>query len=442
MASKLHIKDINSDQIKIIEKLLHFVPEIPKYLQNKYDYKPNQDNAVQFYRLSKPYLYLPLTFSRALFGRHVNNEREYNPVNIEFVGVPYEHQVEILNKSEEIIRNNHCLLLALHTGWGKTFAAAWLASKLGLVTCVLYHREKIGVQWYNTFKDLCNITPYVIDEKNSIPLDSTTKVILSMSTRVHKIPENIKNGVGFLIIDEAHCFCTPSAPQVILSFAPKYLLLETATPKRDDNMCRIIDTLVGDSRITVISEKIFHVFKVRTCINLEISTRSWKGKEVLDHSDYLTKYSQSEIRNNIICDIACNYKDRKMILLTERLQHANTLYGLLTARGEKVAILAGSIQTYSDSRILIGTISKIGTGFDEKNACPDFAGVRIDFCIICSSIKSPTRLEQCVGRAFRSESPVVFHLVDENPLAKRHWYECQKWYKSRNGEIQEIFCNS
>jgi len=106
--------------------------------------------------------------------------------------------------------------------------------------------------------------------------------------------------------------------------------------------------------------------------------------------------------------------------------------------GESVDSMAGTKSTYSDSRILVGTISKIGTGFDEKTACPNFNGVRINMLILCTSIKKASLLEQSIGRVFRAEMPVVIDLVDDNPILKRHWKERQKWYISRNGTIKTI----
>ena len=55
--------------------------------------------------------------------------------------------------------------------------------------------------------------------------------------------------------------------------------------------------------------------------------------------------------------------------------------------------------------------------------------------ILVTSVKKLSTLEQSVGRVFRAEFPVVVDFVDNNSTLKSHWYQRQKWYKSRCGNV-------
>jgi hypothetical protein len=100
--------------------------------------------------------------------------------------------------------------------------------------------------------------------------------------------------------------------------------------------------------------------------------------------------------------------------------------------------MAGHRKHYHDSKILIGTISKIGTGFDEQSACIDFSGERINMLILMGTTKSDTVVEQVLGRAFRADLPHIIIFVDNVQVVKRHWYVIKKWCLEHNGEIHDI----
>ena len=114
------------------------------------------------------------------------------------------------------------------------------------------------------------------------------------------------------------------------------------------------------------------------------------------------------------------------------------LYEVLKARGQSVAILAGNKNRYVDSRILIGTVSKISTGFDCKNVSENFDGIDIQLMILCGSTKSHNIHIQSIGRAFRSDSPIIVDISDSDSISKRHWTERKKNYLQMNCEIKEI----
>lgn len=58
---------------------------------------------------------------------------------------------------------------------------------------------------------------------------------------------------------------------------------------------------------------------------------------------------------------------------------------------------------------------------------------------MAGSTKSKNLHIQSIGRAFRSETPLIIDLVDSNYVSKRHWRERKKNYEAMNCEIKEFF---
>jgi hypothetical protein len=42
----------------------------------------------------------------------------------------------------------------------------------------------------------------------------------------------------------------------------------------------------------------------------------------------------------------------------------------------------GQKKGYNDSHVLVGTVSKMGVGFDEANVCENFQGVKSDTLVL------------------------------------------------------------
>jgi len=126
-------------------------------------------------------------------------------------------------------------------------------------------------------------------------------------------------------------------------------------------------------------------------------------------------------RNRMIIAMTLKNPTHKIVILTGYVNHTKLLHKTLEDLGESVDYLCGNKKNYKNSRVLIGTIDKIGTGFDEESFCDDFNDVKINLGILAHSIASKKLLEQSVGRVFRASFPNIFHLVDDDNTIQRHW---------------------
>nr|QBK92009.1 MAG: A18-like helicase [Pithovirus LCPAC304] len=314
-----------------------------------------------------------------------------------------------------------------------TIMGAFLAAKYSLLTVVLTHRTPLIKQWRKTFAKVTDAQIWVVGEKK---VPALFNVIICLDKRVKKIPVDIRNRVGMLIIDEAHAFCTISQVEGLLGFHPRYIIVATATLKRDDEMHHMIYAMCGNHNVTREFEKDFHVYKVETHISAVRIDRTDGGLGPQWHT-LAKSLAFNDDRNNIIVQLVLKNPTYKIVILTGYVAHTKLLHKIFVGLKESVDYLCGPKKNYHDSRILVGTIDKIGTGFDEEAFCDDYGGIKINLGILAHSIASEKGLTQSVGRVFRAEFPNIMHLVDDDSTIDKHWKTAKRWYKSKGGILHE-----
>ena len=149
----------------------------------------------------------------------------------------------------------------------------------------------------------------------------------------------------------------------------------------------------------------FKVVKVKTKVTPE---REYSKDGKVIWASVINSLCESDERNDILLHYIMYFVSMKMMILTHRVNHGLLLYNVLKKLGVSCDYMCGVKKTYSNSRVLIGTPGKIGTGFDEKNNCMNYDGVRINCLFLVGSIKSTILLKQCIGRVFRSSNPIIF----------------------------------
>lgn len=432
MAVRIKLDDLTPKHRESIRKCLYMQPKSAGYFKQKRFV--NTKNPILMYYIDKPNgeIVLPYTFGNSLIGRHINSSLTYPASRYSFLGNLRPNQVPVSQEALGHLNTCGTTTLGLYPGFGKTILSAYLASKLGGLTLIVFPSLMIKQGWISTFEEYTNAKVWVNDNKNDMP--SECNVILTMDTSFHKIPKEVLTMVSILVIDEAHLFCTPSRVHCLLGCYPKYVIACTATLDRSDGMHSIIHAVCGKHQISKLNQKRFSVYRLLTGIKTDIS-KTKQGNA--DWAKLVRDLAFDPLRNAFIVDLIERNSEHKIMVLTWNKEHAVFLKELLVDRGISADVLAGNKSTYTDSRVLVGTISKVGTGFDEKMACLDFGGRRSNMMILTGSTKSLAGLEQIVGRVFRAEYPTIIDFVDNNRISKSHWYQRRKWYEDpdRNGEI-------
>ena len=386
----------------------------------------------KFYTVENGKVHLPLEYAQSVMERWRANRRftwkECAP--FDFNGELRDYQKGVLEEAEANYSKG-TNMFNVFCGFGKTVMAAYYAaefSKLGLRTLIVYPLKIIQKSWIGTFKDLTDAKIYVVGETKG-PLDDSYQVVLSMKGRLSKIEEKWK--IGHFVMDEAHMLCTERCVPDLLSFTPLLLTGLTATYERDDGFHSMLDLMFGNRRIIRKNDKPFDIFKFNTGIE-PVATYNAQG--MVQIWDVVKSLDQNDERNEMIVGMVERNIDRKILILTRHVDHVTLLHELLTERlpDKVISRLAGKDKGYEDGNVLIGTFSKCGTGFDEKEACDFWNGIRLDMLLFVATTK---KTEQFSGRVMRSDFPIIVDFVDNFKNCHAHWNVRRKWYLSRNGKI-------
>lgn len=433
MSARIKRGLLTQTQLLNIAKLLVMQPKQSYVPSNNFYARQNTKEPIKLFEVDtdEDEVIVPYTFYRGISTGQPNAGKMFPRVPYNFKGELYKSQQSIADDAMDQLTTHGTTTLNLYTAFGKTVLGAYLASKLKMLTLVLYTSTILEPQWKNTFEQFTDVRVWIVGQE---PPSGGAHVILCMDTRLSKMPKEYIDQIGTVIYDEAHEFCTPTRISCFLGIQPRYIISATATLKREDGMHDIIQAVCGTHSVVKISKKPFNVFKYITGIDIPIQKNA---RMMSDWPRYCRDLCENEDRNIMILDIVRRNPSHKILILTWRKDHVDLLHKCLTEMEISVDMMAGNKKSYTDSSVLVGTISKIGTGFDEKAACDDFNGVRINMLILVGSMKSVQLLEQVSGRCFRADFPQIIFFVDKSNISENHWRVAQRWFISRNGKIFE-----
>jgi hypothetical protein len=182
-----------------------------------------------------------------------------------------------------------------------------------------------------------------------------------------------------------------------------------------------------------ISTQPYNIYVVST----NIFAPEERGKSGLISAALSKSLCESEERQMLICKLIKNNPHRKFIALQRVTSGIESLVEKLRTLGIESDSLYGSKKSYKNSRVLVGTIPKMGTGFDEENACDDFYlnPEKSNTLIFINSVKKESLFEQVRGRVMRSDNPHVIWLMDNNASVLRHFNGLKNWIAKTNGNI-------
>ncbi len=312
-------------------------------------------------------------------------------------------------------------ILNAPTGSGKTIMALYMINKRKQPTLIIVHTKNLAYQWIerinSVFKIPVNKIGLIGDGKNRIG----EKITVGMVQTLYKKKE-IKDKIGYLIVDECHRTPSKTFNDVVTAFSSKYMTGLSATPWRRDRLSKLIFWFLGDMQHSI--DKMSLVEK-GDIAKAYVVTRKTDFKTLLNPSRYYTKMLNELIsdknRNNLIArDIAKELKTRKgvFLVLSDRKVHCDNIGAFLKYNFKiESAILTGKLNNKKREdvikrlnenkiKVLIATGQLIGEGFDYKNFSTLF---------LTMPIKFQGRLMQYLGRVLRpsKEAAKIFDYVDD-----------------------------
>ena len=261
----------------------------------------------------------------------------------------FDYQQEVIDKSINYLETNGTSVFNVYCSFGKTVCAIYLAQyvaeKYKYLTLVTYPRDVIGRSFIGTAKSLTNAKYAIVGESKDDEIYDA-QIIFCMNTRLQNLPQAIIDKVGYLIIDEAHMFCTQNYISSLLAFQPMYITALTATYERTDGFHKAMDLIVGTEKIIKISKKPFFAFFFHTEIqptDVSYTSRGVSMQSIIKSLDL------NDERNEIIYKMVMYNLDEKILILTKHIEHVKVLQAEIKKRvepfGKTVSILCGNVKS-------------------------------------------------------------------------------------------------
>ena len=387
----------------------------------------NTPRVVSTYDLNERYIILP----RGLYGKlkvffkkhrvHMSIEDKRLNVKIPTQEFFLDLRNEQIKAKKEILRNDYSLLIA-PPGFGKTAVASAVISERRVATLILVHKTVLLEQWSKRLSEYfkIDIKSIGILGKGKKKLNGNLDVATLQSLKNR--PELIEN-YSQIIIDEAHHMPAVSFEIPLKRFKGKYVLGLSATPKRKDGMEAIMYLQCGD---------IVHESIRKNTVKHTLKTITTQYDTFVDHfSMMLGEITEDEIRNRQIIDEMMKHPERKILVLSERVEHLNILWHMLEVKSIDAVLLYGGLKTKEkkiqfekteDASIILSTSSYMGEGIDIGH---------LDTIIFTMPISYPERIIQYLGRIGRQgQQCLAIDFIDTSvPMLKNSFNKRMIGYK-------------
>ena len=381
------------------------------------------------YSIEEENIAIPFAYAIGVLGLPKPKTDSYTKFKTCFTGILRDTQVIVKNEAIKNL-NTHCAtIISCFPGFGKTLTSIYISSRIGLRTIVIINKIPLLDQWVEAIGSLCpDAKVGVATPKNGFP-DSDFVIINAIN--VSKFPKTAFEKYGTLIIDECHLIMSKVLSQCMFRIHPKYVIGLSATPYRPDGFNKLLDLFFTEFKIIRKLWCPHTVYKINTGF---IPTMELNASGKVDWGKLLESQCINDDRNNMIVDIIIKHPERKFIVISKRTEQSKYIHERLTELGEKSTILVGSGSAYDKSaRILVGNVQKVGVGFNhpDRNAL-----------ILASDVEE--YFIQYLGRTMRIDErdpnfikPIVFDLLDNNGILKKHFATRRATYLEVGGEIKE-----
>jgi superfamily II DNA or RNA helicase len=418
---------LSTSIINELEELASFDNPQIKILQSLRKPIYNTPKVIKSFEYDKKTLILPRGLMRdVIFTLKLNNlkyklDDKRLVINKKFKKIKYELREEQLLCCESIAKKDFSICVA-PPGFGKTLIASKMISLRQVNTLIIVNKNMLLDQWISRFQD------YFSYEKKDIGFLGKGKNKLNSKLDIATM-QSLKNNIdviknySFVVVDECHHIPALTFENIIKSFQGKYILGLSATPNRKDEMQSILFQQLGNIA--------YEAKRKKTMTNkLEIIKTDFTS-EVENFADLINEIVNDSNRNNLIIEQILKYNTRKILLLTDRIEHINNLCNLLDKCGLDYISIHGSMDTKTkdenmekvkSSSLVLATTSYFGEGIDFPH---------LDTIIFATPISYYGRLVQYLGRIGRggSDCLAIDILDDKNNFTKSAFRKRQDGYK-------------
>ena len=374
------------------------------------------------YILENTNIQLPFAYAATEIKIKRPNRDTFPSIDVKFEGTLRPEQKIVRKEAIKCLSDTGSIMVCCPPGWGKTAAAINLSSSIKFKSLIIVNKIVLIKQWKESILKFCPTAKVQTLTAKSKKTEVDFYIINAQNTE--KMGKTFFSDIGTCIVDEAHMIMAETLSKSLQYVYPRYLIGLTATPYRPDGLDGLLNFYFGKNKIIRKLYREHTVYKVSTGFKPPVE-KTIQGR--VNWGSILDSQANNEDRNNLIIQIIQHYKDRNFLVLVKRTEQGKFLLNRLSELGESVTDLIGSKQEFnSEARILIGTCQKVGVGFDHS---------KLDTLMLATDLEE--YFIQYLGRIFRTKdnTPIVFDIVDENPILNKHFNTRRKVYQDHGGTV-------
>jgi superfamily II DNA or RNA helicase len=417
------LQNLSKDLISSLKLFATFPNPQIKILQNLRKPLYNTPRVLKGYDIDEYFLKMP----RGLF-LDIKNYLEKNSVKLKikdrrldiqeiFPNTVFQPRKEQKKAIDDILKYD-CSICVAPPGFGKTFIASSVIVKRSVNSLILVHKNMLLDQWIQRFVQYFNISKKEIGFLGKGKNKLNGKLDIATMQSLKNKPELIEN-YSFVIVDECHHLPAVTFEQIIKQFHGKYILGLSATPNRKDDLQPILFQQIGPIA--------YEHKKKRTSDNIAYLIKSDFQTKSDTFAQILNELINDEKRNQIILDSIIKYQNRKVLVLSDRIEHINNLEILCDAKDIKYVSVHGSLnkkeqqqnmKEVENSNLVFASTSFFGEGID-------FA--HLDTIIFATPISYYGRLIQYLGRVGRDGSNcIAVDILDDKNIMLNSMFRKRK----------------
>lgn len=322
---------------------------------------------------------------------------------------------------KEILKQDSSICVA-PPGFGKTLIGAKLFELRECKTLIIVNKNMLLDQWISRFCEYFSYTKKDIGFLGKAKNELNSKIDVATMQSLNNNTSLIQN-YSFVIVDECHHIPAVTFEQIIKSFKGKYILGLSATPNRKDELEPILYQQLG---------KISYEYKKeKSHINKLLVVRTNFTSNSSNYSTLINELCLDEDRNKLIIESIKNNIDKKILLLTDRIEHINILETLLKKESISCVSIHGSqnkkeqvenVKRLKNSSLILATTSYFGEGIDFPH---------LNTILFATPISFYGRLIQYLGRIGRGNQKclAIDFLDDKNAMLNSSYKKRLEGYK-------------
>lgn len=401
-------------QIKLLLSLRKPLYNTPKYLKG--------------YEESSEFLTLPRGLKEKLFEYLNYNLVKYKIIDnrvfekIETKRILFTLRAEQEDAIKEILKYDNSICVA-PPGFGKTLIGAKIFEQRAVKTLIIVNKNMLLDQWVSRFVDYFGYKKSDIGFLGKSQNRLNGNIDIATMQSLNNIPELVENYTQ-VIVDECHHIPALTFEQIVKNFKGKYILGLSATPNRKDELDPILYQQLGNIS--------YEYKKPKTHTNRLLVIKTEFTSSADNYAAIINELVSNEDRNRQIVKTIKENIDRKILLLSDRIEHLNLLENILKEEKIDFVSVHGSqnkkeqvenMQKVKTSSLILATSSFFGEGIDFPH---------LNTIIFATPISFYGRLIQYLGRIGRGnqECLAIDFLDSKNAMLNSTYKKRLEGYKA------------